>query len=290
MSTKPMKVQEFFKKFPNDDACLEHVFVTRFGQSYACPKCKKATKWHKLTSTRAYSCQKCGHHLHPTVGTPFESSRTPLQLWFYAIYLFTTTRNGVAAKELQRQLGVTYKCAWRMGHEIRKHMALVDGDSPLSGHVEIDEVYIGGRDKKQGRPTEASNKTAVLGMLQRNGDIVLRVIEDTKGSSIIPHVREHVQEGTTISTDDAHVYKKLKNRYKHDSVNHSQDEWVRGDVHTNSIEGFWAHLQKGIGSTHIAVSKRHMAKYLGEFEYRFNSRSNPEQMFPELISSFVSQK
>jgi len=169
---KPMTVREFFKKYPDDDTCLLHIFKCRFGQGHTCPKCEKPSKWYKIKAERAYSCQHCGHHLHPTVGTPFAKSRTPLQLWFYAIYLSTTTRNGVSAKELQRQLGVTYKCAWRMGHEIRKHMASIDGDEPLSCHVEIDEAYIGGKDNQKGRPGKDSNKTAVLGMVQRDGKVI----------------------------------------------------------------------------------------------------------------------
>jgi transposase-like protein len=146
---KQMTIREFFQKFPDDETCLNHIFDVRFGQGHVCPKCEKASKWHRIKAERAYSCQWCGHHLHPTVGTPFESSRTPLQLWFYAIYLFTTTRHGVSAKELQRQLGVTYKTAWRMGHQIREHMDSVDGDEPLSGDVEADEAYVGG--KSQGK-------------------------------------------------------------------------------------------------------------------------------------------
>jgi transposase len=138
-----LTVRQFFQQFPDDETCLVHLFNLRFGQGYKCPKCERDAKWYLLKSQRAYSCQWCGHHIHPTVGTLFESSRTSLQLWFYAIYLFTTTRHGVSAKELQRQLGVTYKTAWRMGHEIRKYMAQVDGDTKLNGDVEIDETYIG---------------------------------------------------------------------------------------------------------------------------------------------------
>ncbi len=116
----------------------------RYGKELECPKCKKASKFHRIKKQPAYSCQFCGHHIHPMVGTPFEKFRTSLQMWFYAIYLFSTSRHGVPAKELQRQLGVTYKTAWRMGHEIRKYTGAVDGDEPLGGHVEIDETMLGG--------------------------------------------------------------------------------------------------------------------------------------------------
>ena len=135
-----LTVREFFRQFPTDDACLEHLWQTRFGDEVECPKCGKVGKFYRLRKEPAYSCPRCGHHIHPMVGTPFEKSRTPLQKWFYAMYLFTTTRHGVSAKELQRQLGVTYKCAWRMGHEIRKYVAKVDGETPLDGAVEADET------------------------------------------------------------------------------------------------------------------------------------------------------
>lgn len=136
-------LREFLAKFPDDETCIEHVFNARYGQGHACPNCARAAKWYRIRATRAYACQWCGWHLHPTAGTLFEDTRTPLQLWFYAIYLFTTSRHGVPAKELQRQLGVTYKTAWRIGHEIRMHMAPVDGDAPLGGVVEVDEVSAG---------------------------------------------------------------------------------------------------------------------------------------------------
>ena len=169
---KNFTVTEFFKRFPDDDACLDHLMLVRHGESIDCPKCGKHGKFSRIKKLPAYQCSWCGHHIHPMVGTPFEKSRTPLQKWFYAMYLFTTSRHGVPAKELQRQLGVTYKCAWRMGHEIRKYMGGVDGDDDLSGHVEADETYIGGREKgARGRPTKNSNKTAVFGIVERNGDV-----------------------------------------------------------------------------------------------------------------------
>src|SRR5208337_2555552 len=165
-----LKVQEFFKQFPDDDACLAHLMKTRFGEKLNCPKCKRYAKFYKIKKQPLYVCQWCGHHIHPMVGTPFENSHTPLQKWFYAMYLFTTSRHGVPAKELQRQLGITYKTAWRMAHEIRKYMARVDGDDDLSGHVEADETLIGG--KHSGiRGRGAKGKTVVFGMVERGGDV-----------------------------------------------------------------------------------------------------------------------
>jgi transposase len=285
--SKPMPITEFMQMFPDDDACLEHLFKARYGADYACPKCDTVGKFYKLTKLPAYSCQTCGWHIHPMVGTPFHRSHTPLQKWFYAMYLFTTTRHGVPAKELQRQLSVNYKTAWRMGHEIRKYLGLVDGDAPLSGHVEVDETLIGGRRKGSG--TGALNKTIVLGMLERGGDLMTRVIKDTKGVSLIPPVVENVKKGRTISTDEWLGYYYLKHiGYTHGTVNHAHEEWVNGIHHTQSIEGFWSLLKRSIKGTHVHVSARHLAKYLVEFEFRWNLRQHPEEMFPRLLEHLAT--
>ena len=283
-------VREFFKQFSDDAVCLEHLFNVRFGQGHVCPKCERAAKWYPIKAERAYSCQWCGHHLHPTVDTPFESSRTPLQLWFYAIFLFTTSRHGVPAKELQRQLGVTYKCAWRMGHEIRKHMAEVDGEEPLAGVVEVDETYVGGKHPGV-RGRGAKGKTIVMGMMERDGDVMTKIVPDTKRKTLEPHIVENIDAGSVIHSDEHPAYKKLnKAGYTHLSVNHSKKEYVRGDVHTNGLEGYWSRLKQSIGGTHVHVSGKHMEKYIKEFEYRYNSRKNPSSMFPELVSTFAKAK
>ena len=291
---KNLTIQQFFKRFPSDDACLDHLMEVRYGHKHECTNCEREDANHyRLKNRNAYSCEFCGNHVYPASGTLFEKSRTSLQLWFYAIYLFTTSRHGVSAKELQRQLGVTYKCAWRMGHEIRKHMATVDGDDPLSGHIEVDEAYIGGKDKTIGRPTfkNGSKKTGVFGMVERNGDIITRVIPDSKTKTLMPHIVEHIEQGSTVSSDEFNVYKNLpKFGYEHGFVKHNIEQWKDGIHHTNTIEGFWSQLKKSIGGTHIHVSRKHLQKYLEEFEYRYNSRKNPSSMFPELISTFPEKQ
>lgn len=285
---KKLTVQQFFKQFPSDDACLEHLMKVRYGLEGDCPKCGAQTKFSRVRSQRAYACQWCGWHTYPSVGTPFESSRTSLQLWFYAIYLFTTTRSGVSAKELQRQLGVTYKCAWRMGHEIRKHMDFVDGNPPLDGEIEMDETFIGGHEEGSygGR-----GKTIVVGMLDRGGDILTEVVPNRKSETLIPLIEKHVKEGSTVYTDYHSAYEAMKQKgYDHQRVNHSKGEYVRGDVHINTIESYWSRLKLSIRGTHIHVSPKHLDKYAKEFEYRFNSRGNPSEMLPELLSTFPSSK
>lgn len=284
---KSFTIQDFFKRFPDDDACLDHLFNTRFGDEPACPKCGEIGKFRRLAKLPAYTCN-CGHHIHPMVGTPFAKSRTPLQKWFYAMYMFTTTRNGVSAKEIQRQLGVTYKTAWRIGHEIRKYMAWVDGDDPLGGQpiVEIDKAYIGGKDK-QGE----DDKTVVLGMVERQGDVLTRVVNDRRATTVVPHILEHVRPGTRVATDEAGAFAGLREEgYSHGTVNHSAGEYVRGLVHTNTIEGFWSWFKRGVNGTHVWISKKHMDKYLGEFEFRFNLRKQPHLMFDLLLLAFPSSR
>ncbi|MDH5573359.1 MAG: IS1595 family transposase [Gammaproteobacteria bacterium] len=283
--SKNFTVTEFFKRFPDDDSCLDHLMKIRHGEEQACPKCGKTSKFSRVKKRPLYQCQ-CGHQISPMVGTPFEKSRTPLQKWFYAMYLFTTSRHGVPAKELQRQLGVTYKCAWRMGHEIRKYMGITDGDDGLSGHVEIDETYVGGI-KHSGKPgPDYSNKIAVLGMVERNGDVITRVIPDAKRKNLIPHILKHVKTASTVSTDELRAYRVLSNHYDHDSVCHKEKQWRKGKHHTNTIEGYWSHIKRSILGTHIHVSKKHMSKYLAEFEYRYNMRDVPHIMFNRLLLAF----
>lgn len=284
--SKHFTIQDFFKRFPTDDACLDHLMHIRYGDSAECPKCGKVSKFARIKKLPAYSCPHCGHHIHPMVGTPFERSRTPLQKWFYAMYLFTTTRNGVAAKELQRQLGVTYKCAWRIGHEIRKYMASVDGDSPLGGHpvVEADEAFVGGYERGG---YGGKGKTVVFGMVERGGDVIARVVPSRGEFVLVPHILENVKRGTRIATDEHRSYSNLNEEgYRHGTVNHAQKEYVRGPVHTNTIEGFWSWMKRQINGTHVWVSQKHLPKYLGEMEFRFNLRKRPEVMFETLLMAF----
>jgi transposase-like protein len=289
MSKKPLTITQFFRQFPDDETCLTHLFETRFGQGYPCPSCERPANWYRIKAERAYSCQWCGHHLHPTVGTPFEQTRTPLQLWFYAIHLFTTTRNGVAAKELERQLGVTYKTAWRMAGLIREHMANVDGETLLGGPeqvVQIDETMVGGKARA---PHWRSNKTVVLGMVERGGELITRVVDGNRKHHLLPQIQAHIRPGTEIHSDESSSYRTLHTLgYAHKQVNHSKGQYVSPDGCTvNAIEGFWSQLKRMINGTHIHVSGKHLWKYAKEAEFRFNLRNRPDAMFPALISNFA---
>jgi transposase len=284
---KSLTYKQFLKTYPNDDACLAHLFETRYGKEPVCPKCGQMDTFHKLKKLPAYTCN-CGHHIHPMAGTPFYRSRTSLQTWFYVMFLFCATRNGVSAKEIQRLTGVTYKTAWRIGHEIRKYMGWVDGDRVLGGSgggfpvVEIDKAFIGGHDKMG-----HDDKHVVLGMIERKGEVLTRVIKSRRVEHVVPVIQEWVEPGSRVNTDKAKAFGDLDvHGYQHEWVDHSKKEYVRGEVHTNTIEGFWGCLKRGINGTYVWVSAKHLQKYLWEFEYRHNLRAEPWLMFQLLLQAF----
>ncbi|MDE0412103.1 MAG: IS1595 family transposase [Gammaproteobacteria bacterium] len=276
---------EFQEQFPDDEACLERLMHERFGGTEMdCPKCGKHAKFYRMTRERAYVCQHCKYQLHPTVGTFMERSRTLLHKWFYAMHLFSISRHGVAARELQRALGVTLKTAWRMGHEIRKYMNDVDDEFPLDGDVEADETYVGG--KRSGKPGRgAIGKTIIFGMLQRGGDVMTKVVPNVRKRTLQPIIWENVKEGSTVHTDELRSYRGLDQAgYEHRTVNHGAGEYVRMGSHVNSLETFWSRLKNSIRGTHVHVSKQHLWMYMKEFEYRYNRREKPGAIFSDLVS------
>lgn len=279
---------QFDREYPDDGACLDAIMEMRYGgTAIKCPACQKDAKFHRISKRRAYACQWCGEHIYPCVGTVFEKSRTPLTKWFYAMYLFTASRHGVPARELERQLGVTYKCAWRMAHELRKLMAAADFKGPMGGggkHVEVDETLIGGRNKGMGGRGVRAGKTMVLGIVERDGNVRAGVIPTDSLTYLEGSVSHNVKPGTRVSTDDHRSYRHLgKVGFEHEVVMHSAGEYARGDVHTNTIEGYWSRLKNSIKGTHIHVSEQHMWKYVCEFSYRYNMRKQPQEMFNRMI-------
>jgi transposase len=263
----------------------------RYGLRHPCDKCLNLSTFHRLSERPAFSCAHCGHHVYPCASTIFQDSRTPLQIWFYAIYLFTTTRHGVSGKEMQRALGVTYKTAWRMGQQIRKLTGSVDPDGMLRGHVELDEAYVGGRRPgKRGRG--AAGKTIVMGLKEREGRMQTEVIPNVKMETLRGVVTRSVELGAIVSTDELMSYGLLTgDGYQHGSVNHSRKEWAyyyyRHDVthHTNHVESFWRLFKDSVRSTHIHVSQKYMSRYLDEFTFRSNHRQIGNAMFDLLISA-----
>lgn len=290
-NVQPFSVRQFFARFPNDDACLEHVMSVRYGLRHTCRKCGVAdASFHRLANRKAYACAHCGDHVYPCAGTIFQDSKTPLTVWFYAIYLFVATRHGVSGKELQRQLGVTYKTAYRIGMQVRRLIGSVDEFVALKGHVEIDETFVGGR-RPRSAGNAGDNKTIVMGLKERGGRMVTEIIPDVSTKSLRRVVLMTVQPRTTISTDEAKGYGLLTSAdYRHGRVNHSKEEWARtepdGTVHhVAHVESFWRLFKYSVKSTHIHVSAKHMQRYLDEFTFRSNHRQMGNAMFDLIIGA-----
>jgi len=227
-------VKDFFKDFPDDDTCLEWLREHLFPYGIECKNCKKITKHHRISTRRSYSCDECGNHVHPTAGTIFHKSRTSLQLWFYAIFLMSSTRCGISAKQLERELGVTYKTAWRMFNRIRA--MLQENLDPFQGEIEVDETYYGGRTTGGKRGRGAENKSVVVGITERGGKICALKVPDAKQATLMPIIKERVLPKSIIYTDEFKAYDSVdKHGYSHKRIHHSSKVYVMGDIHTNTI-------------------------------------------------------
>ena len=239
------------KDFPNDDVCLEAIFQARYEDLKFCPHCGAETKFYRLRNKKAYGCKQphCGFTLSPTTNMIFDHSPTLLTKWFYALYLFSVSKNGVSAMELQRHLGVTYKCAWRMCNQIR--LLMQQKSDQLSGIVEIDETYIGGGQVKA-VATKRADATVAL-----------------------PFIRAMAKQGSEIQSDESKIYHRVKREYVHRYINHSQEEYSKDGISTNTIEGFWSQMKRSIDGTYHCVSPKYLQLYVNEFVYRYNLRQQP---------------
>ncbi len=221
-------IKDFDKIFPTDDACLGFLFKFRYPHGVYCQKCGKITKHYKRTGTKFYSCEFCGMGISPTTGTIFYKSDTPLRSWFHAIFLMSATKTGISAKQLERELGVTYKTAWRMFNQVRKLMA--EDVNPLVGQVEVDETYIGGkRAGKRGRG--ASGKSVVMGMVERNGNAIAKVVPNVRAKTLLPMIEQRIARDnkTIVFTDELNSYNAVERLgYAHEVVQHAAKQYVRG--------------------------------------------------------------
>ncbi len=282
--TERFTIKQFHEKYPNDETCLNEIYKHRYGWLEICPNCQKTAKFYKVKNRKCFKCAFCGHELHPLAGTIFHKSSTSLKNWFFAIYLFANSKNGVSAKELERHLGVTYKTAWRMAQQIRLLFNRQNQDeTPLDGIVEADETYMGG--KSHGvRGRGAKGKTPIIGVAKRNGEVLAKVVEDTKAYTVQPFICENVERGSQLMTDEYGSYNRISLQgYKHHTVNHGTKEYVNGNTHTNTIEGFWSQLKRSINGTYHAVSPKYLQNYLNEFVYRYNLRHSETHLFHLIV-------
>ena len=283
--------QQFEAQFQDEETCLDLIFQNRYGDLKECPSCHKPAGFHRVEKRKCYACQWCSYQIHPLADTIFHKSKTKLKTWFYAIWLVSNSKNGVSAKELQRFLGVTYKTAFRMGHQIR--LLCIATQKQLKGNVEADETYIGGLDKNkhfsdkvkgnQGRSIKT--KTPVFGMVQRDGSVIAQVVDNTQRSTVTPLIRKNVKLGSRIMTDEYMAYDLVKKEgYRHLRVNHGAKQYVKGIAHTNTIEGFWSQLKRSVNGTYHAVSPKYLQSYVNEFSFRYGKRHLETPLFHPMIS------
>lgn len=303
-STSDYSVTEFLADFPDDDAArLEHLWRTRHapdGEHAHCPKCD-AVKVFKRYATKqqrqSWTCTACGHHLHPAAGTIFHRSSTSLRLWFHATYLMTSTRCGISAKQLERELGVHYKTVWRMFNKFRNHLMAEGEPAPsLRGKVEVDKTSWGGKPRRKFKTRQESvafreAKPTVLGMVERGGRVRVWVDPTRHGEPLSDAVRANVNPESILYTDDWWSYRPLKREYAgHRVINHSAGSYVEGDIYTNTIEGFFGNLKTGMRGTYKFISKKWLQSYLDEYAWRYNHRrSGQRSMFHALVKEAANQ-
>ena len=271
-----MSIPEFYQQFPNEEACKQFIIQQRWPNGIACPQCGH-NKVYEISDGMGYKCAECKERFSVRTGMIMESSRLPLQKWLLAINLMTTARKGISSVQFAKNLGVTQKTAWYLSNRIRK--ACTDGINPLTGEVEVDETYIGGKRKNMsnakrkeltGRGTVG--KQPIMGMLERGGQVRAMPIRGAEKKVLHGHIRNEVEKGSTIYTDEWKAYKGLKG-YTHEAVKHSAGEYVNGMAHTNGIESFWALMKRGYIGTHHWWSIKHLHRYVSEYAYRHNTRS-----------------
>jgi len=278
--------KQFDVEFPSDDACLDYLMQRRWPKGIAfCVECTVERRHHRVSGRTAYACQGCGNHIFPLAGTIFHKSSTSLRTWFYVIRLMASTRVGVSAKHIQRETGVTYKCAWRMMKQIR---TLMGEKITLSGPVEIDEAEFGGSDANKPKHLRGKAKTTALGMVERDGRVVAQVVPDITALTLCGAVAGTVETDTPVFTDLMHSYNPLAVLYNHQTINHSE-KYVEGIAHTNTIDGFWSLVKRGIQGVYYQVGAEYLQSYLNEYAFRYNRRKVMRPMFSLLAERTTIQ-
>jgi transposase-like protein len=278
-----MNLIDLMEQYHSDEKCLQALESLRWPRGVRCPRCESDKVWR--TERAQFDCGTCSYRFSVTSGTIFHDTHLPLRKWFLATYLMVESKKGMSAAQLSRTLKVTYKTAWYLCHRIRA--AMRDAyPFPLRGIVEVDETYVGGSVQGKGKGY-VGNKAIVVGAVQRGGKIVLQVIPDSKKKTLQGLVKEVAVDAHTVYIDEHASYVGLSKVFRHEAVHHKSEEYVRGDVHTNSVENVWSLLERSIMGAFHKVSLKHLDAYLDELEWRFNNRDNP-YLFRDTLTKLLS--
>ena len=291
MDDAPLNLSTLAKYFSNEDSARTLLEKMRWPNGPVCPHCggadpyKITPKAGSTTRKGVYKCRACRKQFTVTVGTVFEGSHIPISKWLLAIHLLCASKKGMSAHQLHRMLGITYKSAWFMAHRLRYAMSQEPLASKLSAIVEADETFVGGhrRGTKRGRPSRGSHKTAVVALVERDGRARAFPVERVTGATLKDAVRSNVERDAHLMTDDYPAYRPVRKLVAtHDTVNHSRGEYVRGIVHTNTVEGFFSLLKRGINGVYHHVGKGHLGRYCDEFSFRYSNRKMSDGARAEL--------
>lgn len=293
-----MTVAQFEAMFPDEEACKTYLQARRWPEGVRCPRCGNDKVFPVSSMPFKWQCYQCapgsGYRFSVIAGTIFENTNKPLRDWFRVTHLMLASKKGMSALQIQRMMGFgSYETAHSMCHKIRA--ALIEPEAKLGGIVEVDETYVGGKDKNRhvskrehivGR---GGSKFTVVGAVKRKGNVIARVVDNVKRETLEAFVRETVSNRVSlICTDDFSGYGRLARKYPHRSVNHSADQHVINDgivgsIHTNTIEGFWSLVKRGVIGSYHKVSRKYLPLYVAEFQFRYNNRHNPD-IFGEAIA------
>jgi transposase-like protein len=276
------------ERYGNEEKCRKALEALKWYNGVKCPRCG-SKKISRITERNQYDCDKCRYQFSVTAGSIFHDSHLPLWKWFLAVYLMTESKKGISANQLKRSLDISYKTAWYLCHRIRKAIEEATNKPKLDGTVEVDETFVGGRYDER-RKRRAWQKQAVLGLLQRDGTFEAKTIPSVSRQILTDIIKKRVDKKATIMTDELPAYKSLKKSFNHKRVNHREEEWVRGDVHTNGIENAWSLFKRSVIGSYHKISTKHLDAYLDEFEWRFNGRENPYLFRDTIIRLLNSPK
>lgn len=277
---------ELMEKFNSEDRCREYIQALRWPSGVCCTRCGSVSV-SKIVKRHQYDCNDCRYQFSPMAGTVFHDTHLPLTKWFLAVYLMCESKKGISANQISRTLDIGYKASWYLCHRIREAMK-TDESEKLKGIVEADETFVGGKyDRRLKR--ERNDKACVVGVIQRGGPVRARKIQSRGARAIAAFVKESVEPGARLMTDEYAGYKAVGKLYDHNTVTHSKLQYVDGLNHTQSIENFWSLFKRGLVGSFHKISEKHLDRYMDEFAYRFNGR-NEGMLFQSTIKNLVNGK